>query len=291
MIQIEIPKFKIRCSAIGKIMGGALTRPTEKQLARISELEQKEKLTDKQQSELSELRAKRDAQPKLQAGAKTYCEDWLKEQIYERTQQFSSKYIQKGIECEQGAIDFVSEQMGYGMVLKNTERREDEYMTGEPDMVLPKIIEDTKASWSCFTFPLFATELPETDYFFQGQGYMSLFDRNHFAVNYCLMDAPSELVDMEARKEAKRLGMSEVTMELWDEVYASMKYSHMPVQLRWKRFEFDRDDKIIAAIRQQVRLCREYIAQLTQKWHMPDITLFTPDSINGQDITIVENVS
>lgn len=259
--------FKIRCSDIGKIMGGAITKPTEKQLQRMKELQCKKStnnITQKQIIELEQLIEKRDSKPNLQAGAKTYCEAWLKEQLYGRTKTFSSKYTEKGIECEQQGIDLLAEMMGYGMVLKNTEWKQDEHITGTADVVLATHIDDVKCPYDFSTFPLFETELPNQDYYWQMQGYMAIYDKQTSAVNYCLIDAPEEMIDREARSVSFKAGFSEVEAELYDEVYRRMTYGDVDKELRFKRYPVSRNDEHIAAIRQQVELCREYIKGLSR---------------------------
>lgn len=257
-----IPLFKIRCSAIGKIMGG-VNRPTEKQLATLADLEAKAQtvkgLTDKQKETLAELIAKRDAPPQLGEGAKTWCKQWIKEHLYSRRREFSNKYTEKGITCEPKAIDLTADVMSYGLICKNEQHFEDDDIIGTPDLILSDTVEDIKNSWDCFTFPLFDAELPESDYYYQLQGYMALTGKKRAAVNYCLIDAPEELIDREARNASFRAGLPEVDMDLYDEVQAKMTYGNIPNELRFKRFEFDRNDEVITQIRQQVKLCREYI--------------------------------
>jgi len=266
---MELPIFKIRASAAGQILGGAFNKPTEKQLALLAELQAKEKRTAKQDETLAELIEKRDSKPQLQTGAKTYLQNWMKEQIYNRRKEFSNKYTEKGNLCEQSAIDFLSTVMNYGMIEKNTEHRSNEWMTGECDLNLNGIVEDIKNSWDVFTFPLFATELPDSDYFYQLQVYMCLFDKPRAAVNYCLIDAPEEIIDQVARSASYKAGCTEVDMELHDEVRAKLTYSEIPNNLRLKRFEFDRDERIIQAIKDRVELCREYILQEWNKLQLP----------------------
>ena len=267
---MELPIFKIRCSQIGQIMGGALGKPTDKQLAKLDELQKRadgegKPLTDNMKAELADLIQKRDAKPELQAGAKTYLDNWIKEQVYKRTKDISSKYMEKGVLCEPQAIDLVARRMGYGMIDKNTVRLEDDYFTGECDVDMPSIIEEIKNSWDIFTFPLFETEIPDKDYKFQIQGYMKLYKKQRGAVNYCLIDAPDELINSEAFRISRKAGFEEVDMELYDEVKAKMTYSDIPDELKHKRFEFERDDTLIQLIQERVVMCREYIAKRIQE--------------------------
>lgn len=279
---IVLPKFKIRCSAIGQIMGGAFGKPTDKQLARLDELQKRadgegKALTENMKAELAELIEKRDSKPSLDAGAKTYCEKWVKEQIYNRRNEFSSKYTEKGVLCEPAAIELVADIMGYGLVEKNEVHKEDEYMMGSCDLDMPKIIEEIKNSWSVFTFPLFDTQLKDKDYIYQANGYMYLWDKPRAAVNYCLIDAPEEIINSEAFRVSRKAGYEEIDMELFEEVRAKMTFADIPKHLRHKRFEFDRDDTIIAGIIERVKLCREYIkTDIVQKHpHIFETNLLT----------------
>jgi hypothetical protein len=243
-------------------MGGALTKPTEKQMIRLNELQNKPTRTDKQEQEMRELIAKRDAPPTLLDGAKAYCQQWLKEQLYNRSISFSSKYTEKGIECEQSGIDLLAEMMNYGMIAKNEQHFENDYITGMPDIILSDIVEDIKCPWAFSTFPLFAKELPTDAYYWQMQGYMDLVGHTKAAVNYCLIDAPEYLIDREARTVSLKAGFDEVEIELYDQVYAKMTYGDVDKSLRFKRFELTRDDVAINAIYTQVKLCREYIQSI-----------------------------
>lgn len=254
--------FKIRCSAIHQIMGGATSKPTVKQMEELARLEAKDKRTDVQQARMIELISKRDAPPALQQGAKTYCEKWLKEQLYNRSIEFSSKYTEKGTDCEQSGIELVSDMMGYGFISKNEQHYENDFITGTPDLVLSETVEDIKCPWDFSTFPLFDTILPTDAYYWQMQGYMSLTGKSSAAVNYCLVDAPEYLIEREARSVSFKAGFDEVEMELYEQVEAKMTYRDVPNNLKFKRFHVERSESDINAICIQVKLCREYIQSL-----------------------------
>ena len=291
---MDLPIFKIHASQIGKIMAGALSKPTTKQLQQLSELEAKKAakgITEKQQEVLSELIAKRDAPPALQDGAKTFCREWMKEQgaLYNRRKHFSNKYTTKGNECEKDAIALTARIMGYGEIIKNDLFHENDWIVGTCDMLLKSIVEDTKCSYDQTTFPLFATVIPDDDYWWQGLGYADMLDKPRFAVNYCLMDTPDTIVDKSAYYRSKDMGMDEVPMELWDNVKAEMTFSNLPDWLRFKRFEFERDDVAIAAIHRQVELCRVYIAEQWQyiiSLQRQPYFITIHDNINGAHVEV-----
>jgi hypothetical protein len=242
---------------------------TEKQLATIAAYEAKEKLTDKQREELAELKAKTDAPPQLSAGAKTYCEDWIKSKLYGKGKTFTSKYTDKGIDCEPQSIAMVAEKMGYGLVYKNNQQFSNDWCTGEPDLLLPNIVEEIKNSWDCYTFPLLEPECPSKDYILQVHGYMWLTGRKKAAINYTLNDTPDHMIDKIANKAKYELGMEEVSMDFWDEIKREHTYSHLPIDLRLKRYEFEHEETIINTIKRQVELCREYINQIVEQYKLP----------------------
>mgnify|MGYP002737878560 CR=1 FL=1 len=191
--------------------------------------------------------------------AQSYVETWVKEQLYNRRRQFTSKYTTKGIEMESAAIEYLSEAWRLGMVFKNEVWRENEHFTGTPDLILPDRGIDIKCAWDCFTFPLFASELPEKDYFYQGQVYMDLFNRNRWDFVYILMDTPDEIVERELFYKTRD---ADLTPEDIQQLEASYQYSHLPESLRIKSFRVERDDAIIQSIRDRVEQCRQYIEQL-----------------------------
>jgi len=110
----------------------------------------------------------------ISVGGKTYLKEWVISQIYGVEKQIKSKYIDKGVMMEDQAIDLAVKMLNIEFALKNESRFEDDFFTGEPDMILNDMIIDIKNSWDCFTFPLFETEIPNSDYFYQLQVYMHL---------------------------------------------------------------------------------------------------------------------
>lgn len=221
---IALPPFKIRCSKIGAIM----TEPRSKGAG------------------LSET-------------CKTYLKEWVTEQMYGNRKEFSNKYTRKGNSVEERGIEFASSVLGWGMVFKNTERKSNEWCEGEADVVTRNFIADHKASWDEFTFPLFAQECPEKDYFAQLEGYMWLYDRPKAQLVYTLQDAPPEEVERIAWAKCRELGLTELDLDVYEQTLARYTFSHYPDYLRIKVFEFDRDQDYIDRVKARVEECREYI--------------------------------
>ena len=192
------------------------------------------------------------------------CETWLKEQIYGRKQQFTSKYTDKGLIVEDDSLDFTADHLGCGLLIKNETRYENDFMKGTPDIVTPKFVLDVKNPSDCFTFPLFDDEVPNSDYYFQGQCYMNLTGVHAFKLVYVLSDTPANLIEREARYFAKQQGY-DVDQQLMDEFVARMTYGGIDKRFKIRVFDIEYNPAAIEAIQNRVIECRAYIDTLIEK--------------------------
>lgn len=213
-------EFKIRCSAINNIMA----KPTGKRI--------------------------------ISAGAQTYCDKWLKEQIFERKELINSKYITKGEEVELLSIDFISNKLYKEPLIKNDEYFSNDYFTGTPDVITENEIIEIKNSWNCFTFPLLEKELTNKSYYYQVQGYMYLTGLKKSKVIYTLMDTPEHIIEDEYNKSTVD------DYELFREKYI---FSNIEDKYRMKVFEVDYDESVIDLIKQRVDSCRVYLNEIQSK--------------------------
>lgn len=259
-------EFKIRCSAIGQIVSGNMGL-TDIQEAKLFDLENKTKaLTLNQAAELEKLRNKK-LFPELPATAKSYCQAWIKEQLYDRRKDIVSKYLEKGNEVENESIAFIGRQLGVsefeletGQFAKNEQFFEDAFIQGTPDVITKDYIIDTKSSWDAFTFPLFEEELPNSDYYWQAQGYMKLVGIPDYKLAYTLMNTPDSLIEAEARRYCYKNGIDMEDVD-YQEFYDHMTYDHIPPELKIKIFDIKFNELDILLIVERVVACREYIAK------------------------------
>ena len=175
----------------------------------------------------------------LSETTKTFIQEWLKERIYGFKKEISSKQIDKGLAFEDMAIDKAIEWLNLPFAIKNEQRFEDDFFTGEPDLILSDRIIDIKNSWDCFTFPLFENEIPTIGYMYQVQVYMHLTGLKKASVVYVLLNTPETYNTPE------------------------MDYSKVDVKFRIKSFDFDYDEAIIEKLKERVKLSRDYIQGLT----------------------------
>jgi len=240
------PEFKIRASAASEILSGEIGL-TDIQKSRIKELSLRDSgegkpLTLNMQEELIKLKYK-EQNPELPEGVKAYCQKWIKEQLYDRRKNFTNRYLEKGIQCEDGAIEFASNTYNWN-ASKNDEWFENEFMQGTPDIILENDshVIDIKNSYDCFSFPLFDTKIPTKGYDDQLQAYLSLTGHEKATLCYVLMDAPLDIMKEEMRRLSWKEGsMGAVSDELYQKVKEQMTYSHLPIELRLKTFTVEKN--------------------------------------------------
>lgn len=191
----------------------------------------------------------------------TYIETWLKEQLYQRRNEFNSKYTNKGLQVEDNAIDYVLSELNLGFALKNQKYFENEFFCGTPDVILDDCIIDIKSSWDCFTFPLFDKEVSK-DYYYQGQVYMDLLGIDNYKVVYVLMDTPEHLIEAEANKYCFANGYERGDWAIVERFTKKMTYGDIPDSLKIKVFEFKKDQEVIDKLKSRVVECREIIKDL-----------------------------
>jgi hypothetical protein len=135
----------------------------------------------------------------LSVGAKTYITKQAKQFVYGYDEVFSSKYTEKGLLVEDRSIELLN-SVFFTDHKKNTERKTNEWITGEADIVTPEAIIDIKSSWSLATFPVLATEGADKGYEWQLRAYMMLWDLDLAQIAYCLVNTPEHLVGFEDKR-------------------------------------------------------------------------------------------
>jgi len=225
-------QFKIRCSAISQIM--------------------------------AQPRAKKDKEAGLLGDtAKTYCQTWLKEQLYKRRKEFGSKQTEKGTIVEEQSLDYLINNNILPFALKNETFFENDYLTGTPDVISSECVVDLKNSWDAFSFPLFEQEITNKAYYYQLQGYMCLTGLKKAKLIYILSNTPAEFVEQEiyyATKD-KVLSISE-TKAIHDKIKNYHNYDRFNSNLRVKQFEIEYNIDAVEQIYLQVEKCRNYIYKL-----------------------------
>lgn len=226
--------FKIRCSSLHVLF----TEPQSK--------------AAKEAGELSET-------------AKTHLYDIYLEAKYGITYDFMTKEMKKGILVEDKVIEILGELDGK-KYKKNTERKSNEWIQGEADIV-DDHIDDAKAPWDMSTLlPQLMAPLPKMN-FYQSQGYLSLWNKDLGKVSRVLVDCPAELYLEEQKKVYFKTGV------IWEEdpVYLAeleklkrqlIVEDYIPLQERVIRKDVHRDEGVISKIPEKVTAARKYLAYI-----------------------------
>lgn len=181
----------------------------------------------------------------LSVGAKTYLNQLAKESVYEYRPLIKSKYLDKGIICEDEAIRLYNE-VHFTDLVKNTERRNNGLISGECDLYIPKKRGiDIKCSWSLDTFPVLTEDCHDKDYEWQCRGYMMLFDVPVWDVAYCLVSTPDELI--------------------WEGEEDLHYVDHIDPQMRITCIRYERDLKLEDKIKEKATAAITYIAETKKK--------------------------
>jgi hypothetical protein len=148
-------------------------------------------------SALSAIMTDGKGKDELSVGAKTYVTKLAKEFVYGYDERITSKYMDKGIRVEDASIDLYN-AVKLTSYAKNTERRQNAWITGEADIVATHKIIDIKSSWCLTTFPVLAEQGEDKGYEWQLRAYMMLWDKPYAEIAYCLVSTPDDLIGWEA---------------------------------------------------------------------------------------------
>jgi len=175
----------------------------------------------------------------LSVGAKTLIRELAAQSIYGVEFEVSAKVLQKGIQCEPDSIALLNRVRGLSLE-KNTERRDNAFITGECDLFDSdrKRGHDLKTSWSVATFPICLTDCIDKAYEWQMRGYMWLWDAESWEVNFALVNTPEDLI-----------GYEPVSLHYVD---------HIPEHQRLTTWTLTRDKEKEALIAERVKAAREY---------------------------------
>jgi hypothetical protein len=268
MKKIDFNEYRFRCSSLGTIMTGVKGGLTDKQKTLFNDLDKRYKgegrpLTDNQRKIHAELLAKKELTPKLSQTVTSYLEKLFKEEVTGKRTDIETDAIWKGRIAEESSItlysNFVNEPF-----FKNSERRSNDFITGEPDNVDGKI-RDVKTSWNLDTFPMFEIGCPNNGYWWQLQGYMELWDIDEAELIYCLVDTPNEMIEDAKRRFCWRRNYIDIPEEDEKRIESNMTFYDIPEQFRVRIFDVKRDKEAIVRLYAQIELCRDYLNKLNKQ--------------------------
>lgn len=297
---IDYSDYKFRCSQLGKLMVGVSVGLTERQEETFSAYDSRYKgngkpLTEIQLKDYFDLGSKKFGKKVgLSTTTINYLKEIHRERVFGRTKEIRSKYLEKGIQVEELSLSLYTEVKNT-LVIKNKERLSNGFITGEPDSRdrVKSLVRDFKSSWDFSTFPFFEIEIPNSDYEWQLDGYMELTALDNSELIYSLVDTPFKQIDDELRRldwnhniytldgDVREECIDFVVETVSNLIYSKkglQAYCHqsssvniewfkdfkeIPEEMRIKVFHRIKDPNRITALYNQIKLCREYLNQLS----------------------------
>ncbi len=180
----------------------------------------------------------------LSVGAKTHIQQLAKEFVYGYDKRITSKYMDKGIQVEDQSIELLNSVL-FTDYKKNTERKENDWITGECDIFTGQMIYDIKSSWSLDTFPVLASQGEDKTYEWQLRAYMWLWNVDKAAIAYCLVNTPEELI-----------GYENPAIHMVD---------HINPELRVTFVKYERDKSLEEKIQSKVEAARLYYQEVIEQ--------------------------
>lgn len=187
----------------------------------------------------------------LSEGAKTYCKMIASQEIFEYRKIVTTKALEKGLAVEQDTIDLYN-SVFFTRHTKNTERRTNDWLTGECDIYVPsECTKDVKSSWSLDTFPLLPEDCDDSGYQWQGIAYGILWpDAKYHELFYGMVDTPDELIKW-----------------MSDDEKAAHKVSHIDPAQRITRIIYPKDPEKERVLEIKARVAQKYIASIIERFN------------------------
>ena len=177
----------------------------------------------------------------LSQGAKTYIRQVAKQDFFGYRVELDNKYINKGKDQEQDSIDLLN-SVRFTNYHKNVIRLQDEYLTGECDILAEDRVIDVKTSWNLETWPATPGEAHDNEYEWQGRAYLMLYEREIFELVFCMVTTKDEFLSQ------------------WEQIDLH-RVDHIAPEKRITSVIYERDLEKEELIREKLIFANEYYAQ------------------------------
>lgn len=186
----------------------------------------------------------------LSVGARTYVRELVAQAVFGVDFEVTSKEMEKGIACEvPHSIPLFNRVTGRNLV-KNTQRFENDYLTGEPDLIGDDDVVDIKTAWSIATFPICWEDVNPGQrqlYEWQLRAYLQLTNKARASIAYALVTTPDDL------------------MPNWEP--QSLHFvEHIPEHHRLTTWSIERDAAKEAAMVEKIKHARAYYREVVEEF-------------------------
>lgn len=224
---------------------------------------------------MTEAKTKEDkASGKLSETTKTYLVDIYVSNKYGRNNEFTNKFVEKGLMVEEDSITLYS-RIKKEFFKKNEEPLSNSFIKGTPDLYIGEIISkaetiiDIKSSWDIYSFFRTISKPINKTYYWQMQAYMALTGAKKAILAYCLIDTPEVLISDEKRRMMYKMGVATDVNELYIEacklIEFNMKYDDIPLKNRCLEYVIERNDEDIELMYSKITKAREFLQELDVK--------------------------
>lgn len=219
---------------------------------------------------------------KFTDGNKTYIEEVFNGEVYNVRKEITSKYFEKGLFEEESGITLLNKTLYQkSIIVKNKERRTNDWIHGEADCIKDGIVYDIKNAWDKFTFA--KADLTH-DYNYQLIGYMWLWELDKARLFYCLNNTPDHIFESEARKMLYTGNFISEESPEYIEAYNNLKAKHihdsMPLEQRFKVWDISRSEEQIEVLKKSITMARNYMNEL---WNDRQATIQKNRELMGLD--------
>jgi len=267
--EIDWSNFKFRCHYLGDLVGNWYNKEnkpvlTDKQLEEFKKLESKAKLTDKQAETLANYKIKIEEwhknkeNIKLEPATITVLNKIWAEEVLSIREILLRKAVKRGIKQENESIDLVNNVLK-SKLTKNTKRLENNYFSGEPDIITKNQIIDIKTCESWQTFYYKSIKTATDDYFWQLWAYCQLANKSQAFIAYTLPSYDNETIAYEQSK----------TMDIKQEnqIYLNMNFERIPKNKRIKIAKVEITGVNKQKVEKYLDKCREYLQSRTEAFN------------------------
>ena len=181
-------------------------------------------------------------------------------EVYKRTNEVSSKFMEKGTLVEETSISLLSnvDKKLYfkykGAPLKN------EYVKGTPDIISGI---DIKSSWNLYTF--FNSEATKDNYW-QAMGYMWLTGTTEWVIAYALVNSPEHIIEREEKSLFYKMGIDSAEHPDYllavAELRRNMVFDDIEETKRIKKYPIQYDESEIQNLQTRIIKCKEILNEM-----------------------------
>lgn len=187
-----------------------------------------------------------------------------------RERVINSKEIEKGLFLEEDAITEYSLHTKEFLV-KNKQRRENDYVSGEIDIEEEERVTDTKVSWDIYSFDALLITGLKTAYEWQGRSYCWLWEKDSARIVHTLLNTPEHLIQNMERKlmydmfgsEQRKSMASEEELDIYNDACKKIRfnntYDDLPRSRKIRMFDVTRDLELEEKMKQRIEQCRKIL--------------------------------